>query len=61
MDVPTTTEAERALFEERAAIREYLGGQPRAEAEAAAWEDVRRILTAEREAGAGWRARFVPL
>ena len=58
MDVPTTSEAEQALFEERAAIREFLGGLPRAEAEAAAHEDVQRILSAERGAGSGWRERI---
>ena len=30
------------LFEERAAIREYDGGQDRAEAEAAAWQEATR-------------------
>lgn len=58
MDVPTTSEAEQALFEERAAIREFLGGMPRAEAEAAAHEDVRHILASERGAGTGWRERI---
>lgn len=60
MDVPTTSEAEQALFEERAAIREFLGGLPRAEAEAAAHEDVRRLLAAERGMGAAWRERLKP-
>ena len=32
----------RDLFEERAAIREYDGGQDRAEAEAAAWQEAMR-------------------
>jgi len=53
-------EAERALFEERAAIREFLGGQSREEAEAAAHEDARRILKAERGFEAGWRERIKP-
>jgi hypothetical protein len=62
MDLPTGTssEAERSLFEERAAIREFLGGMPREEAEAAAREDVQRILKAERGAEAGWRERIKP-
>jgi hypothetical protein len=60
MDVPPTSEAEQSLFEERAAIREFLGGMPRAEAEAAAREDVKRILAAEREAESGWRTRIKP-
>ncbi len=58
MDLPTGSEAEHALYEERAAIREYLGGMSREEAEAAAREDVRRILTAERGFEAGWRERI---
>jgi hypothetical protein len=58
MDLPTGSEAERSLFEERAAIREFLGGMPREEAEAAAREDVQRILTAERRFEAGWRERI---
>ena len=60
MDLPTTSEPEQALFDERAAIREFLGGMPRAEAELAAREDVRRILAAEREAESGWRTRIKP-
>jgi hypothetical protein len=60
MDLPSTTEAEEALFEERAAIREFMGGLARSEAEAAAREDVRRILAAERAAVAGWRERIKP-
>ncbi|HLK99192.1 MAG TPA: hypothetical protein VK539_01350 [Myxococcaceae bacterium] len=60
MDLPMGSEAERALFEERAAIREFLGGQPREQAEAAAHEDVRRILSAERGFEAGWRERIKP-
>ncbi|MBN1210674.1 MAG: hypothetical protein JXB05_37850 [Myxococcaceae bacterium] len=60
MDVPSTSEAEEALFEERAAIREFMGGLPRSEAEAAAREDVQRILSAEREPVAGWRERIKP-
>jgi hypothetical protein len=60
MDLPPTSEVEDALFEERAAIREFLGGLPRAEAEQAAREDVRRILAVERGAGSGWRARIKP-
>jgi hypothetical protein len=58
MDVPTTSEAAEALFEERAAIREFLGGLPRMEAEAAAREDVQRILAAERASASGWRERI---
>jgi hypothetical protein len=58
MDLPTASEAERSLFEERAAIREFLGGMPREEAEAAAREDVQRILSAERGFEAGWRERI---
>ncbi len=34
------TSADRELYEERAAIREYDGGMSRREAEKAAWEDV---------------------
>jgi hypothetical protein len=60
MDVPSMSEAEQSLFEERAAIREFLGGMPHAEAEAAAREDVKRILAAEREAESGWRTRIKP-
>lgn len=59
MDLPSS-EAEQALFEERAAIREFLGGMPRAEAEEAAREDVRRLLAAEREVDSGWRSRIKP-
>jgi len=58
MDLPTTSEAEQALFEERAAIREFLGGMSRVEAEAAAREDVQRILAAERAPASGWRERI---
>ena len=59
MDVPTTSEASQALFEERAAIREFMGGMPRLEAETAAREDVQRILAEERTAAAaGWRERI---
>ena len=58
MDVPSTSEVEDALFEERAAIREFLGGMPRAEAEAAAREDVQRILAAERGTGSAWQTRI---
>jgi hypothetical protein len=58
MDVPTTPDVEQALFEERAAIREFMGGLPRAEAEAAAHEDVQRILAEERSTGANWRERI---
>jgi len=36
------SEEERVLFEERAAIREYDGGVPRAAAERLAWMDVLR-------------------
>lgn len=39
----TLTPAERELYEERAAIREYDGGMARAEAERAALADVRRM------------------
>lgn len=60
MDLPGPSEAAQALFEERAAIREFLGGLPRAEAEAAAHEDVRRILADERVAESGWRVRLKP-
>jgi hypothetical protein len=59
MDLPAS-DVEQALFEERAAIREFLGGMPRAEAEEAAHEDVRRILAAERQADSGWRTRIKP-
>lgn len=45
------SEEESALFEERA-IREFLGGFPRAEAERLAREDVQRIL-AQKNAKAG--------
>ena len=38
----TPEELARDIFEERAAIREFDGGQDRAEAEAAAWADVTR-------------------
>lgn len=41
---PPMSEEETALFEERAAIREYMGNTPRAEAERLAREDVRRML-----------------
>lgn len=54
------SEVAQALFDERAALREFLGGMPREEAEAAAREDVRRILTAEREAESSWRERIKP-
>ena len=60
MDLPAKSEAEEALFEERAAIREFLGGLPRPEAEVAAREDVRRILAAERGSEPGWRTRTKP-
>lgn len=46
---PPMSEEERALFEERAAIREFMGGMSREKAEAAALEDVRRILATEQE------------
>lgn len=41
---PEMTKAElaRDLYEERAAIREYCGGQSRPEAEGAAWPEARR-------------------
>lgn len=42
------TEEEQALYEERAAIREYMGGMTRKEAEAAARDDVRRSFKAEK-------------
>ncbi len=45
-DVATLTPAERELYEERAAIREYDGGLPRAEAERAALADVLRMRQA---------------
>lgn len=32
------------LWEERAAIREYLGGYDRKEAEKLAWQDVRQMI-----------------
>ena len=55
--LPEMTKAElaRDAFEERAAIREYCGGQDRAEAEAAAWREARHAagVTALDE----WRAR----
>ena len=38
----TPEELARDLYEERAAIREYDGGQDRAEAEAAAWQEAMR-------------------
>lgn len=38
----TPEELARDLYEERAAIREFDGGQDRAEAEAAAWQEARR-------------------
>lgn len=38
----TSEELARDLYEERAAIREFDGGQSRPEAEAAAWQEVRR-------------------
>jgi hypothetical protein len=60
MDLPATSEVAQALFEERAAIREFLGGMPRAEAETAAREDVQRILAAERQLDSGWRTRIKP-
>ena len=41
-----------------AAIREFLGGMPREEAETAAREDVQRILAAERAAATAWRERI---
>lgn len=44
MPTPPMSEEESALFEERAAIREYMGNTPRVEAERLAREDVRRIL-----------------
>lgn len=40
--VMTPEELARELYEERAAIREYDGGQDRAEAEAAAWQEAMR-------------------
>lgn len=59
MDLPSS-EVEQALFEERAAIREFLGGLSRQEAEVEAREDVRRILAAEREIDSAWRSRIKP-
>ena len=38
----TKEEIARNIFEERAAIREFDGGQSRDEAEAAAWQEARR-------------------
>jgi len=38
----TPDELARDIYEERAAIREFCGGQDRAEAEAAAWQEARR-------------------
>ncbi|MCA1777478.1 MAG: hypothetical protein LC676_18260 [Loktanella sp.] len=38
----TPEELARDIFEERAAIREFDGGQSRHEAEAAAWQEARR-------------------
>jgi hypothetical protein len=46
MTAATLTPAERELYEERAAIREYLGGMDRAEAERAALADVLRMRQA---------------
>jgi hypothetical protein len=46
MTAATLTPAERELYEERAAIREYEGGLPRAEAERAALADVLRMRQA---------------
>lgn len=51
-------EADVAFFEERAAVREYEGGQPREVAEAAARRDLERWLAAELEARPGWRDRL---
>lgn len=42
-----TPEEERDLFEERSAIREYVGGQSRKEAEAGARQDVKRAVRRE--------------
>jgi hypothetical protein len=51
----TPDELARDIFEERAAIREFCGGQDRAEAEAQAWPEARRAagITALDD----WRAR----
>ena len=51
----TKQELARDAFEERAAIREYDGGQSRPEAERAAWQEARRAagVTALDE----WRVR----
>ena len=51
----TPEELARDIFEERAAIRQYDGGQDRAEAEAQAWIEARRAagITALDD----WRAR----
>ena len=38
----TPEELARDIFEERAAIREFCGGQDRAEAERAAWQEARQ-------------------
>lgn len=44
------TAADLELYEERAAVREYMGNQPRPEAEAGAREDVERWRTEHDEA-----------
>lgn len=40
----TPYELAREIFEERAAIREFCGGQDRAEAERAAWIEAQRTV-----------------
>jgi hypothetical protein len=62
MDVPDlAAQAERAYFEERAAMREYLGNLSRSEAEHGAREDTQRWLAREVQEALGaepsWRDR----
>lgn len=48
--LPPEQQAElKAEYEERAAIREYEGGQPRFAAEMGAWDDLRRRTFAKRD------------
>jgi hypothetical protein len=59
MDAPDfAAEAELAFFEERAAVREYLGGMDRGSAEFAALEDTQRWVAEQLRAEPGWRARL---
>lgn len=44
----TLSVAERDFFEERAAIREYVGNQTREEAEKGAWEELARWRKAQK-------------